>query len=138
MGWLLDTNAWIFYLKNPNSSIHAELESRAPGDIFTCSIVRAELLHGARKYGNPERRQAAVHHTLRPYRSLPFDDSAAARYAALRHQLEVNGKPIGPLDMLIAAICLANDHTLVTSNTGEFSRVEGLLLADWKTDPSLD
>lgn len=136
MGWLLDTNAWIFYLKNPNSSIHAELEHRAPSDIFTCSIVKAELLHGAQKYGIPERRIAIVHRILGPYRSLPFDDSAAARYADLRHQLELSGKVIGPLDMLIAAICLANDLTLVTSNTSEFARVGGLRIADWKAKGS--
>lgn len=133
MGWLLDTNAWIFYLKNPNSSIHAELARHAPSDVFTCSIVKAELLHGAQKYGIPERRRAVVHRVLSPYRSLPFDDSAAARYAQIRHQLELGGNVIGPLDMLIAAICLANDLTLVTSNTGEFSLVAGLKIEDWKT-----
>lgn len=40
--------------------------------------------------------------------------------------------PIGPNDMLIAAIALANDLTLVTHNTAEFSRVPGLSLEDWE------
>jgi tRNA(fMet)-specific endonuclease VapC len=37
--------------------------------------------------------------------------------------LESTGKPIGANDLLIAAIALANDLTLVTRNVGEFSRV---------------
>jgi tRNA(fMet)-specific endonuclease VapC len=41
--------------------------------------------------------------------------------------------PIGPLDMQIAAIALANNLTLVTHNTLEFSRVSGLALDDWET-----
>lgn len=39
---------------------------------------------------------------------------------------------IGSNDLLIASIALANDLTLVTYNTGEFSRVEGLLVEDWE------
>ena len=42
------------------------------------------------------------------------------------------GQPIGPNDFLIAAIALANHKTLVTHNTREFSRIEGLLIEDWQ------
>jgi tRNA(fMet)-specific endonuclease VapC len=131
MAWLLDTNAWIFYLKNPANPIHAELAKRDPSDILSCSIVRAELLHGAMKYGVPERRRDIVLKTLAPYRSLPFDDAAAECYARLRHDLELARQIIGPNDLIIAAICLANNITLVTSNTAEFSRVAGLHIEDW-------
>ncbi len=63
---------------------------------------------------------------LAPYRSLPFDDAAADQYARIRHELETGGRTIGPNDLLISAICCANDLTLVTANTGEFGRVSGL------------
>jgi tRNA(fMet)-specific endonuclease VapC len=53
MSWLLDTNAWIDYLKNPASAVRSRLLERNPEQIFTCSIVRAELLHGARKAMQP-------------------------------------------------------------------------------------
>lgn len=43
-----------------------------------------------------------------------------------------SGTPIGPNDLLIAAISLARGATLVTHNTREFSRVPGLLLEDWE------
>jgi tRNA(fMet)-specific endonuclease VapC len=43
------------------------------------------------------------------------------------------GTPIGPYDLLIAAIALANGLVLVTHNTAEFSRVSGLMFEDWQT-----
>jgi tRNA(fMet)-specific endonuclease VapC len=131
MAWLLDTNAWIHYLKNPASRIRTALESHTPGEIVVCAVVKAELLHGALKYGSPERRSAIVHETLSPYRSLPFDDAAAEHYARIRHELEKTGGGIGPHDLLIAAICVANDCVLVTGNVSEFQRVIGLKVEDW-------
>jgi len=132
MVWLLDTNAWIDYLKNPASGVRTRLMERNPGEIVTCAIVRAELLHGARKYGVPERRLAIVRETLDPYRSLSFDDAAAEAYATIRHDLEQAGQRIGPHDLLIAAICLAHEVTLVTANTAEFQRVSELTMSNWQ------
>jgi tRNA(fMet)-specific endonuclease VapC len=131
MAYLLDTNSWIHYLKHANCPIRTRLATLAPADIVTCAVVRAELLHGAEKYGNRDRRVAAVVQTLAPFRSLAFGDEAAAIYARLRHDLEMAGAVIGPYDLQIAAISLLHGATLVTSNTGEFSRVSGLTIEDW-------
>jgi tRNA(fMet)-specific endonuclease VapC len=131
MSYLLDTNSWIHYLKHADSPIRARLEALQPADVMGCSAVRAELLHGAEKYEKRDRRIAIVEQTLAPFRSLPFDDGATASYAAIRHSLEVAGLVIGPYDLQIAAICLAQACTLVTSNTSEFSRVDGLKLENW-------
>lgn len=74
---------------------------------------------------------AIVAQTLAPFRSLPFDDDAAAIYAHIRHDLEVAGQTIGPYDLQIVAIGLLHGLTLVTSNTSEFSRVNRLQIVDW-------
>ncbi|MCI5148903.1 MAG: type II toxin-antitoxin system VapC family toxin, partial [Candidatus Electrothrix sp. MAN1_4] len=63
--------------------------------------------------------------------SLPFGDEAVADYGEIRAALAKAGTPIGPNDLLIAAVAKAHDVTLVTHNVGEFSRVHGLLLEDW-------
>lgn len=131
MAWLLDTNAWIVYLKSPQSPIRARLQKLQPGDVVLCSVVKAELLYGAEKYGNRERRLNILRELFAPYVSLPFDDAAAAQYGRIRHELEKAGAIIGPNDLLIAAIAAANNHTLVTHDTAEFSRVKGLALEDW-------
>ena len=75
---------------------------------------------------------AAVRTFAAGLRSLPLDDRAAEEYAKVRADLAVKGTPIGPNDLLIAAIALANGLTLVTDNTAEFSRVLGLRLEDWE------
>jgi tRNA(fMet)-specific endonuclease VapC len=132
MRYLLDTNAWIRYLKDPSSSIRSRLSALRPTDIVTCSIVRSELLHGAEKYGNRARRISLVQTTLAPFASFPFDDQDASEYGKLRHSLELAGTVIGPYDLQIAAICLRHGVTLVTHNEREFSRVNGLKVADWQ------
>jgi tRNA(fMet)-specific endonuclease VapC len=132
MPFLLDTNAWIVFLKSAQSPIQARLGNLEPADVLLCSVVKAELLHGAQKYGNRERRLAILTETFAPYVSLPFDDTAAAAYATIRHQLELAGKPIGPNDLMIAAIAQVHNLTLVTHNTAEFSRVPSLQLEDWE------
>jgi tRNA(fMet)-specific endonuclease VapC len=63
--------------------------------------------------------------------SFPFDDAAAEEYGRLRAALAAQGTPIGPNDMMIAAIALAHDLTLVTHNIREFGRVKNQNLEDW-------
>ncbi|MBI2690300.1 MAG: type II toxin-antitoxin system VapC family toxin [Acidobacteria bacterium] len=127
---LLDTNIWIALAKGDSSAI-AALRALPHSQIVCCSIVRAELLYGARK----SQRVAANLHWLDElvghYLSLPFDDSAAAYYGSIRTLLERDGLPIGGNDLMIAAIALAHDCTLVTRNVREFRRVPGLRLELW-------
>jgi tRNA(fMet)-specific endonuclease VapC len=61
-----------------------------------------------------------------------FDDAAAEHYVRIRADLAAKGRPIGPNDLMIAAIALANRFTLVTHNTREFGRVAGLIVEDWE------
>lgn len=131
MRYLLDTNAWIIYLKDPDSGVRKRLLTVSPQDIVTCSIVLSELLHGAEKYGNRLKRVATVQTLLAPFLCLPFDESDAAHYASLRHDLEVRGEVIGPYDLQIAAICLRHQFTLVTNNVSEFGRIDRLIVEDW-------
>jgi len=70
---------------------------------------------------------------LAQFISLPFDDQAALIHGQIRAQLAVAGTPIGPYDLQIAAIAIANS-LMVTHNTREFSRVEGLQLEDWEAN----
>ena len=131
MAWLLDTNAWIQHLKNPGGPVERRLNLISPSEIRLCSVVKAELWHGAHKYERRERRLIALQNLFQPFVSLPFDDAAARLYASIRHDLETRAQVIGPNDLKIAAICLAHGLTLVTSNTNEFNRVTGLSLEDW-------
>ena len=133
MTYLLDTNSCIEYLNERNSTVARRLDNVTRDQVVVCSVVKAELLHGAQKYGNRERRLRILAETFAPYASLPFDDTAAAAYANIRHELESAGNVIGPNDLMIAAIAQANILTLVTHNTAEFGRVPSLQVEDWQT-----
>jgi tRNA(fMet)-specific endonuclease VapC len=71
---------------------------------------------------------------LRRFVSLPFGDEAAIVCGQIRARLASAGTPIGAYDLQIAAIALANNLTLVTHNTREFGRIEGLQVEDWEIE----
>lgn len=64
--------------------------------------------------------------------TLPFDAADARAAAAIRAALKTRGQPIGAYDVLIAGTALARGLVVVTSNPGEFKRVSGLQLEDWR------
>jgi tRNA(fMet)-specific endonuclease VapC len=131
---LLDTNTCIVYLRKGESSpIAARLAASTPGSVVLCSVVVAELLYGAERSDQRTKTLADVHNFCQAFDSLPFDNRAAEEYGAIRAQLSRLGTPIGPNDLLIAAIALANSVTLVTHNTSEFSRIPRLALEDWQS-----
>jgi tRNA(fMet)-specific endonuclease VapC len=130
--YLLDTNAVIRYLSGRSEPLRARLAAQRDDTIAVCSIVRAELLYGAAKSTIPHRTLQAQQRFLDRFPSLPFDDAAAWIYGPLRAYLEREGTPIGSCDLLIAAIALARNLTLVTHNLAEFARVPHLLLEDWE------
>ncbi len=134
MRYLLDTNVCIIYLKGRNLNLKQRLDSLPIEEIAVCSVVKAELYFGAMKSTNPERTFALQQAFLNQFVSLPFDDPAATTFEIIRAQLETRGTPIGAYDLQIAAIALANNLTLVTHNTQEFERVDGLLLEDWEVE----
>lgn len=103
-----------------------------PGDVGICSIVQAELAFGAFRSKNPRLNMSKVASLFGQLPSLPFDDAAATIYGQIRAALVAQGNSIGPNDLFIAAIALANGTTVVTGNLQEFSRVPGLLTENWE------
>ena len=90
------------------------------------AIVEAELLVGARKSAKPATNELAVESLICNFETVPFDSRCARAYARIRFDLEADGLPIGPNDLIIAACALVHDATLVTNNVCEFKRVNGL------------
>ncbi len=132
MLYLPDTNACIRYLNKPGSPVAEKFASAAPGDIALCNIVKMELYYGAYRSSRQQDNLALLKQFFLPFLSLPFDDVAADICGRIRAALATAGTPIGPYDLQIAVIALANNLTLVTHNTREFSRVPSLRLEDWE------
>jgi tRNA(fMet)-specific endonuclease VapC len=130
--YLLDTNTCIRYLKGVSQNINRRIGELPEDEIAVCSVVKAELFFGAEKSQTAERTRTEQELFLKRFTSLPFDDLAAQEYAYVRAQLEKRGTPIGPNDLMIAAIALTHHLILVTHNSAEFSRVNNLQLEDWE------
>lgn len=129
--YLLDTNFCIEILNKKESIASKKLTQVNPRTIRLCSVVKAELFHGAYKSGR-ESNLNLVRAFCNLFESLPFDDRAAEMYGKIRTELEKQGKLIGPNDLLIASISLAYNTTLITHNLSEFSRIPELKLEDWQ------
>jgi tRNA(fMet)-specific endonuclease VapC len=132
MTYLLDTNVCISYLNNPETSIRERLQKLVPSSVVLCATVEAELYYGVMKSQTPSKNLAKLAPFLAQFVILPFDSTAAKEFGRIRAKLAKAGTPIGPYDLQIAAIAIANGLKLVSHNTREFSRVTGLQLEDWE------
>lgn len=132
MRYLLDANACIRILNNSSPSLIERLRRHEPSKIGICSIVRAELIYGARKSSRATENRELLARFFGPFGRLPFDDSSAEQYGLIRAELERAGTPIGPNDLLIASTARAHDLILVSHNLKEFRRVSGLKVEDWE------
>ena len=130
--WLPDTNVWIAYLNTRPSPVKQAMRAHPVSAIWLCDVVKAELFYGAYKSERRDANLALLNDLERNFRSLPFDGAAAREFGRIRADLQRVGRPIGPYDLQIAAIALAHDLTLVTHNTDEFKRVDGLRIEDWE------
>lgn len=131
MSLLLDTNICVGWLNGADATLRKKIEHAPVGDVFICSVVKAELLYGARKSARVSQNLERLEAFFSGLASLPFDDEAAEVYGTVRAVLERQGTVLGPNDLMIAAIALATDTTLVTRNDREFRPVVGLRVQVW-------
>ena len=131
MRYLLDTNTCIDYLRYPHSKVRTRLLEHSPGEIALCTIVQAELYYGAWRSQNPSHNLSVLEEFFKPFVSLPFCLQAARVYGVIRAELASRGSIIGPHDLMIAAIALANGLILVTNNLREFERIPNLSCENW-------
>ena len=131
--YLLDTNACIRVLNGTSPSMIEHLRAVPRSLVRLSSVVKAELLYGARKSTRMAENLRLLERFFDTIASLPFDDRCAEEYGLLRDELDRAGTPIGPNDLLIAATARAHRATLVTHNVREFSRVAELRIEDWES-----
>jgi tRNA(fMet)-specific endonuclease VapC len=126
---MLDTNAVTALIKDRAKTLSAILNER-PSCISV--ITEAELRFGlARRAVNVELRRI-VENYLATVDILPWTSASAGRYGLLRAELDMLGKPLAPMDLLIASHAMAEDCTLVSADRA-FAQVPGLRLLDWST-----
>ena len=127
--WHLDTNIVIAYL-NGNTDVATKLKEYLP-EVAISSLVLAELLYGARASTRVTENVERVRQFLRIVNVADFDQASADAYSRIRFTLKQKGRPTGEVDMLIAAIAIANDAILVTHNIKHFANIDDLRIEDW-------
>jgi tRNA(fMet)-specific endonuclease VapC len=128
--YVLDTNSFIYFFKGMGN-VGERLLATPPREIALSAVVLYELEVGLAKSVAPQRRRAQVEELMALLSLLPYGAAEARATARIRADLERTGKPIGPLDTLIAGTALAHGATVVTHNREEFGRVAGLSVEDW-------
>jgi tRNA(fMet)-specific endonuclease VapC len=131
--YLLDSNIWIYAMNGRHPALREKLEGLPLSSVFLSSIVAGELAFGWENSANPVVTQRKVEQFLKHFPELHTDGATARVYGKLRQSLQSRGTPIGMNDFWIAAQAIAHKMVLVTHNTREFARVDGLKLEDWVT-----
>lgn len=134
MRLLLDTNIVIALLNTRHREKVAErLAGEEPGSVVTSVIVAHELHFGAARSSRPDENRRRLDTVLAELPPLPLTFEDARCSGEIRARLARIGQPIGPYDVLIAGQAMARGMTLVTNNSREFARIEGLYWVDWLT-----
>ena len=131
MRYMLDTNICIYVIKHKPEKVLRKLQTIHPEDVCISSVTYAELVHGVEKSAAVEKNRLALSMFLANMEILGFDVEAADCYGKIRADLEKKGRPIGPLDMMIAGHAQSLGYTVVTNNVKEFSRVTALRIENW-------
>jgi tRNA(fMet)-specific endonuclease VapC len=129
MRYMLDTNM-VSHLLKAHPAVTQRVTATPMASLCISAITEGELLFGLAKRPVAKQLHLAVTEFLKRVNVLPWDSSVAERYGALRAAMESQGKPLAPLDMLIAAHALGLGAVLVT-NDQAFQWVDSLQTEDW-------
>jgi len=131
MIYFLDTNICIYHFNQRSQNILEKFNEIGNKNIKIPAVVSAELYYGAEKSVKREYNLKRYTEFLSWFKIVPFSSNASPVYGEIRADLERKGTIIGWNDLLIAAIVITYDGTLVTNNTEEFSRINKLKLENW-------
>jgi tRNA(fMet)-specific endonuclease VapC len=128
--YLLDTNTASYIIKGNIPRVRERLLRVPMAEVGVSVITEAELRFGVARMPEASRQKIAVEEFLLRVEVLAWDSEAARTYALIRTAVQRDGKPMGNLDMMIAAQALAAGVVLVTHDR-VFRRVKQLQLEDW-------
>ncbi len=136
---IVDTNVLSEMMRDdPDSNVLAW--AAAAGRLHTTAITLAEVDYGIARLPNGRRRGQLAATTTAVFADfqdliVPFDASAARRYAGIVDGREAAGHPITTADAQIAAICASRKSALATRNTRDFESTGIDLINPWQDLP---
>jgi tRNA(fMet)-specific endonuclease VapC len=129
--YLLDTNICAYFMSRKYPTVTAKFRGHDPGELAISSIVAAELAYGVENSARIESNRQHLELFLKKMNILAWDKAALWHFGFHKAKLKKAGTKIGELDLLIGSQALAMGAVLVTNNTREFERIEGLKLENW-------
>jgi tRNA(fMet)-specific endonuclease VapC len=133
--YMLDTDISSCIMNRASAAAIRKLQSVNVGEVCVSAITKSEIEYGVEVSPRPEKDRRSLDAFLRHIEVLDYPAGAGTVYAQIRSVLKVKGTPIGANDLFIAAHARYLDLTLVTNNTREFSRVQGLKVENWTETP---
>jgi predicted nucleic acid-binding protein len=128
---ILDTNVVSEgFRARPNVAVRNWLDAQTDDDLYLCAPVIAEIRYGIARLdsGEQQDRLRAIadkfEDDLYRGRILPFDTSAASIYGRIAAERRRKGKPVGPMDGMIAAIAIARGAAVATRDSYGFSDLD--------------
>lgn len=132
MKYLLDTCTVSDFVKG-QPGVMARIKATSPEQIVVSSLTRMEIDYGLAINTERARRLAPMLDAFfSVVDTVAFEWTDAKVTAAIRAALKAKGQPIGAYDALIAGTGIARGLIVVTSNLGEFNRVSGLQVENWR------
>ena len=132
MRYLLDTTVVSDFARGV-PAVLTRLKATSKDDTAICTVTAMEIEYGLML--NPARAQKiepVIRSLLQDLHVFSYEPEDATATAAVRAALAKRGTPIGPYDAMIAGTALRRVLVMVTSNGGEFARIDGLILEDWR------
>jgi tRNA(fMet)-specific endonuclease VapC len=131
MSYLLDTNIVSVHLRRPAGLTHRFIQHS--GRLSIPTLVLAELYAWAHGRDDPTSVLEKIRLLLEDVELLGFEQDSAERFGIIQTQLLRRGITVNAVDLMIAAVALVHDLTVVTHNTKDFHNIPGLRLEDWLT-----
>lgn len=131
MSYLLDTDICIYILNGGNPKLQKRFMDQGGSRLCVSTLTEAELHYGALHSSRPQKNRQRISLFLDPLEIIPFDSQGAEAFARIKETLVKKGKPIGAIDMLIAATALSNRLTLITNNVKHFAMIPELSFENW-------
>ena len=129
--YMLDTDICIYIIKKRPANLLEKFNAIPPSTLCISTVTYAEMQYGVERSSSKKMNQRILADFVAHLDVQPWDMEAARQYGKIRTSLKKRGKPIGNMDLLIAAHALSQQCILVSNNLREFNRVRGLQCENW-------
>jgi tRNA(fMet)-specific endonuclease VapC len=127
--YLIDSNICIYFIKGLYD-LKSKFEKVDPENCYISEITLAELKFGVENSEKKEKNQKVLENFLTGVKVLPIFHCIDL-YAKEKARLRKAGTPIDDFDLLIGVTSVVHNMIMVTNNTKEFKRINGIDLEDW-------